>query len=88
VHVAGEAAAIGLGIDNVGRLRSLRMQRWGNPEGDAFRSLDFGAHVEDEASFGAYTIPSRLRVGWHIRDQGFSADGEFFRVTIDAADFR
>lgn len=86
--VAGEATAIELGIGDEGGLRSIRMQRWGNPGGGAFRSLEFGAHVEDEATFAGYTIPSRLRVGWHIRERGFASDGEFFRVTIDAAEFR
>jgi hypothetical protein len=87
-RVAGETMEIELRVGEDGRLRSVRMQRWGNPEGNAFHSVDFGAHVEDEAVFGGYAIPTRLHAGWHIREQGFAADGEFFRVTIDAADFR
>jgi hypothetical protein len=87
-HVAGEEETVELGVGEDGRLRSVRMKRWGNPEGGDFHRLGFGAHIEDEAAFGDYTIPSRLRAGWHIQERGFEADGEFFRVTLDAAEFR
>lgn len=86
--VAGEAMEIELATGGDGRLERVRMQRWGNPGGRPFHNAGFGAHVDDEATFGGYTIPSRIRAGWHIRDQGFAADGEFFRVTIDTAAFR
>jgi len=64
------------------------MQRWGNPEGGAFRYLDFGGVVEDEGRFGDYTIPTRLRIGWHFRKNRFEGDGEFFRVNVDDAAYR
>jgi hypothetical protein len=86
--IARNAMEVELRVDEDGRLRSVRMHRWGNPEGNAFRSVEFGAHVEDEGVFGGYTIPTRLHAGWHIREQGFAPDGEFFRVTIDAAGYR
>ncbi len=87
-RMAGEPTELRLDIGDDGSLRSVRMQRWGNPGGGAFHCLDFGAHVEDESAFGGYTIPSRLRVGWYIRDQGFAEEGEFFRVTVHSAEFR
>jgi hypothetical protein len=53
-----------------------------------FRSLPFGALVEDEASFRGYPIPTRLRVGWYIGTEVFEQDGEFFRVIVDDASYR
>jgi len=50
--------------------------------------VDFGGIVEEEGTFGGYTIPTRLRVGWHFHEGRFGPDGEFFRVTVDAAMFR
>ena len=42
----------------------------------------------DEATFHGYTIPTRLRVGWHFVNGQFESDGEFFRVSVDDAVFR
>jgi len=36
-------------------------------------------------SFGGYTLPTRLRAGWHFGTERFESEGEFFRVTIDDA---
>jgi hypothetical protein len=44
--------------------------------------------MEQEATFGGYTIPSRMRVGWHFASERFEPEGEFFRVTIDDAFYR
>jgi hypothetical protein len=37
--------------------------------------------VEKSATFGGYTIPVRMRVGWHFGTERFESEGEFFRVT-------
>lgn len=66
----------------------MALARWGNPDGGRFRSLPFGAVVEDEATFGGYTILTRMRVGWHIATDRFEPEGEFFRVTVDDASYR
>jgi hypothetical protein len=86
--VLGERAELALAVDDGGRLESLKLKRWGNPEGADFHYVDFGGFVEDEGTFGGYTIPTRLRVGWHFGTERFEADGEFFRVTIDDARYR
>ena len=75
-------------IDERGRLESIRLQRWGNPGGGAFRSVDFGGVIEEEGTFEGYTVPTRVRVGWHVGSPRFDADGEFFRATIEHATFR
>ena len=77
-----------LRVDHHGRLRSLRCDRWGDPDGEGFREAVFGAIVEDEASFDGVTIPSRLRAGWNFDGEDFADGGEFFRVTVDDASYR
>lgn len=86
--VAGEAADLELAIDAAGRLESVRLSRWGNPEGAAFHYADFGARVEEEGAFGGCTIPTRLRAGWYFGSDRFETEGEFFRATIDEAVYR
>jgi hypothetical protein len=55
-------------IDEKGQLETIKLPRWGNPEGAEFHYVDFGAIVEEEDTFGGHTILTRLRVGmvlWH-----------------------
>ena len=86
--VAGHVSELALAFD-AGRLRAVSLARWGNPEGGAFRDVPFGAFVDQEETFGGYTIPARLRVGWHIDDPlRFEAEGKFFDVTVDDAVYR
>ena len=82
--VGREPLDIALALDD-GCLQFVALSRWGNPGGGAFRAVDFGAMVEQEATFGGYTVPARLRAGWHFGSDRFESDGEFFRVTIDDA---
>ena len=79
-----EPVDVALALDD-GCLQFVALSRWGNPDGGAFRAVDFGAMVEQEATFGGYTIPARLRVGWYFGTDRFESEGEFFRVTIDDA---
>jgi len=64
------------------------MPRWGNPDGGEFHYSRCGGFVEEEGTFAGYTIPTRMRVGWHFGTDGFEQEGEFFRVTIDDAIYR
>lgn len=86
--VQGHRVELDLAVDDRGRLKTVHLQRWGNPDGAQFREVDFGGIVEEEASFGGYTIPSRLRIGWYFGTSRFDTDGEFFRVTVDDAIYR
>jgi hypothetical protein len=88
VAVMGDEAELALTIDPEGRLRQTAMQRWGNPEGEAFHEAPFGAIVEEESTFEGYTIPTKLRVGWHFDTPRFEAEGEFWRAEITAATYR
>jgi hypothetical protein len=86
--VDGHAAEIALAL-NHGCVQSVSLARWGNPDGGAFRDASFGARVDQEATFGGYTIPARLRVGWYFDDpQRFDREGKFFEVSIDQAVYR
>lgn len=84
----GHALALNSVTDAAGRVTTVQLQRWGNPEGGAFRACDFGGVAEDEQTFGGYTIPTRLRVGWYVGSPQFESTGEFFRVTVDDATYR
>ena len=88
----GEPAALDFTIDERGAPQSIAMPRWGNPgvnPGAAeFRLVTFGGFVEQEANFGGYAIPTRLRLGWHFGSEKFEPEGEFFRATIDSAVYR
>jgi hypothetical protein len=75
-------------IDEHGRARSVRMQRWGNPDSGAFGRVAFGGVLDSEATFGGYTIPTRVRAGYYFGTPRFESDGEFFRATIEQATFR
>lgn len=84
----GEPADLALAIAPDGRLQSLALERWGNPDGAGWRSVSFGATFEAERTFAGYTIPSRLRAGWYFGSERFAAEGEFFRAELTAAEFR
>jgi hypothetical protein len=84
----GHTTELALNVDDQGRLETIKLQRWGNPDGKKFRYSGFGGVVEREDTFSGYTIPSRLRIGWYFGTDRFEADGEFFRVTIDDATYR
>jgi hypothetical protein len=86
--VQGEKAELDLTIDQMGRLKTLKLPRWGNPEGAECHYVNFGGIVEEEGTFCGYTIPTRLRVGWYFGSERFKSEGEFFRVTIDNAIYR
>jgi hypothetical protein len=38
--------------------------------------------VEQEGSFGGYTIPTCMRVGWHFGTERFEREEEFFRELL------
>jgi hypothetical protein len=84
----GEPADLELVTDERGRLETIKLPRWGNPEGANFHYADFGGIVEEENTFAGYTIPTRLRVGWYFGTDRFESEGEFFRATIDDATYR
>jgi hypothetical protein len=83
----GETVEPTFTVNDDGRLQHVELMRWGDPDGD-FQYAPFGGVVEDAGTFEGITIPTRLRVGWHIGTDRFEADGCFFRGVIDDAAFR
>jgi hypothetical protein len=51
----GEAARLTIAIAETGRVLSIKLSRWGNPEGAAFHYVDFGAVTADERTFSGFT---------------------------------
>lgn len=88
VTMEGERPELMLAVSDTGQLQSVTLQRWGNPENVAYHYVPFGGLADQEKTFDGYTIPPRLRVGWHLGTPQFDTEGEFFRCTIDYAEFR
>jgi hypothetical protein len=86
--VQGERAELDFTLDQMGRLKTFKIPRWGNPDGAEFRYVDFGGILEEEGTFCGYTIPTHLRIGWYFGTERFESEGEFFRATIDDAIYR
>lgn len=84
----GENVEMELLIDDKGQLNTVQLQRWGNPRDTGFHYISFGVIVEDENRFDGFAIPTRLRAGWYFGTDRFESEGEFFRVTIDDAEYR
>ena len=82
-----EMADVSFGIDENGAVKTLAAPRWGNPGGVEFRYVTFGGFAENEATFGGYTIPTSFRAGWYFGSDRFEPEGEFFRATIDSAEY-
>jgi len=80
--------SIEFSLEPTGRVRALKMLRWGNPGGGAFRLETFGGVLESERTFGRYTIPTCVRVGWYFGSPRFESEGEFFRAVIEDATYR
>ncbi|MBC8143251.1 MAG: hypothetical protein H7Y38_17635 [Armatimonadetes bacterium] len=84
----GETTDLDLAISDTGRLRAATLKRWRQTDGGDFGYRPFGGVFDEERTFGGYTIPTRLRVGWHGSENPGTWEGEFFRATITEAHFR
>lgn len=83
-QIDGYTDDVTLRVGGDGSLLALTMKRWGRPPGRAIGEHDFCARILQEDTFSGITIPSRVAVGWPTE----SDDGDFFRATITAAEFR
>ena len=93
LRLVDHAGHLDLSVDRNGRLETACIARWGNPEWtgagrNEFHEYPFGAIVANDRTFDGITIPSEMRVGWYFGLDRFESEGEFFRVTVDHADFR
>jgi hypothetical protein len=68
-----------LGAD--GRVRSVALDRWGDPDNSGTWGLHrFGFEATDHASFDGVSIPSEGRAGWHFGTDRWD-DGFRYRIT-------
>jgi hypothetical protein len=80
------AVVLELTFDQSGRVREVVGQRWSNANPErVFRLQPFGGTMHGEATFGGYTIPSRLSVGNHFGTDEYLP---FFQVEITHANYR
>lgn len=85
-EIDGFPVELTLLVDPNGRLREVRLPRWGNwTEEGEHDYIPFGVSVTAETTVDGYTIPSEVTAGWWP-DTGIHF--EFFRATIERATFR
>ncbi len=81
-QIAGYPVHINYSLTGGGRIRSVRFDRWGDPDGTGeFGLHTFGGDFTAHATFDGVTIPSEGRLGWHYGTDRWS-QGEFFRYQI------
>ncbi len=83
VPVAGAPNhSVTIEVDDAGALRTIRLLRWGDPDGGPPREHLFGVEVEAEKVFDDVTTISRFSAGWWP-GTGRWSEGEFVRAVID-----
>lgn len=87
VPSGGIETDLALTVAGDGRIEAVVFPRWGNPDGGAFGTHPFGGAFAADRTFGGVTIPTEMRLGWHAGTDR-AQEGEFFRATIDRAEFR
>jgi hypothetical protein len=71
-------------VDDDGRPVELSMPRWGNLTDDGrYRHIPYGARIEEEGTFGGYTIPTRVTGGWWFGTDRYL---EVMRFSVDWAE--
>lgn len=62
--VDGVPVSVTLRVAEDGTLLDVAMERWGDVLGGSWQRLPYGFGVDEEATFGGVTIPTRLTGGW------------------------
>lgn len=75
---------IALTIGSTGQLRQVALERWGNPDGTAYRPCRFVVTAKEERTFGPLTMMSAFSAAWQSGDQR----NDFFEAEITEASFR
>lgn len=78
----GERMQLSLHVTAEGRLLDMTTARWGRDGRNGYRYLPFGMQVDEERTFGDFTVPYAGRVGWWYGTPRWHS-GEFFRFMID-----
>lgn len=73
-------------INPDGKVQKISFLRWGEHTPDSsFTEIPFGGEFQSEQTFGGYTIPSEVSLGWWFGTDSYS---DFFRAKIERAEFR
>jgi hypothetical protein len=85
VTVGGETTRLVHTVGPDGRLIESAFPRFGNRTPDQhYQYIPFGGPMDAEETFGGYTIPTHIRMGWWYRTEQYE---EEFRFQITAATF-
>ncbi len=85
VVVDGEPVEVTITVEEDGRIRSLELERWGNPgtgNDKGFALQPFGGTCGESCAFNGYTVPTRILGGWY---PGEERRFEFFEAKLTAA---
>lgn len=74
MEVNGDRVPYVIAVDEQGRLTADSvLYRWGNLTDDGFyHYIPYGGTIEEEGTFGGYTIPTRLTAGWWYGTEKYS----------------
>ena len=70
----GEAIPMTLTLGEDGRLREVQMMRHGKEGVDTWQLIPYGFLVDEERTFGGYTIPSVIWGGWWYGTEEYDPD--------------
>ncbi|MDT0328144.1 DUF6544 family protein [Nocardiopsis lambiniae] len=89
VEIGGRIHTLRVEVDAEGTLRSVRLPRWGDPDGRGFAEHTFFSLCSGERRFGAVRLPARVTAGWDTGDRGGPGDAEpFIDIEVTSAAFR
>ncbi|MGJ5676213.1 MAG: DUF6920 family protein [Nostochopsis sp.] len=81
-----EPVTLTLVVDADGKLMKLSLLRWGDQtDNGSWKYIPFGVEFQAEQKFGGFTIPSEVKAGWWFGTERYL---EFFRVTLDKAEYK
>jgi hypothetical protein len=86
LKIDGEPITLTMIIDPDGKLLKLSFLRWGDRTPDGSNAyIPFGGEYQEERTFAGFTIPSQISAGWWFGTDDYF---EFFRATVEQAEFR
>lgn len=84
-EIDNEPISLTLYIDDYGKLFGISLPRWGDNTADKnWQYIPFGAEIQAEATFGGYTIPARMNVGYWLSTDKYWT---FFQATLNRVEF-
>ena len=69
LKIQSKGLVLTLNIDAEGRLLKISLPRWSGAKELGWRYSTFIAQVKTEQTFGGYSVPSSVSVGWLDADQ-------------------